>query len=336
MSPLIRQATFLIGALVSFASAYSLAAEMPDSNGPVPTPAWAQAWLDEGYLPRQQALGQAADQLVTSSAALCEQADANKLKAVRAAWLATSTAWRALDGAPAGPMVLARLGRKIDFRPVRVAELEAAIQGGPSNVATQGLAAMEYLLWGDTPNSPTLSQLKNPARCGYLVTTSKSIAVEIHTLDDGWRIYREQLSAENPFFRQNMFSEHVNLMIASLTGLSKRMPAAETVNAEQFAEWRSSSAKTQLLAQLGGFERAMRGVNRQLAESGHSKLAQAMQADLGEAQAQCSKLPDALEKAPAKARLSCNKALLQLKKRLQDEIAEKLDLSLGFTEGDGD
>ncbi|WP_373974117.1 hypothetical protein NT239_10765 [Chitinibacter sp. SCUT-21] len=328
-----RQIVLLISALLS---AQVMAQTEGESDGPVPDPAWAQAWLDQGYLPRQQALTQAADQLASSSAALCAAPDNAKLNQARSAWQATSTAWRALDGAPAGPMVLARLGRKIDFRPVRVAELEAAINGGASNVATQGLAAAEYLLWGDAQPKTILATLKNPTRCEYLVKTSKAIALETHTLDDGWRIYREELGAENPFFRQNMFSEHVNLMLASLTGLAKRMPTAETVNAEQFAEWRSNSAKAQLLAQLSGFATAMQGVNRQLNESGSKALAQKMQSDISAAQNECGKLPDALDKASSKARMNCNKAIVQLKKRLQDEIAEKLDLSLGFTEGDGD
>jgi predicted lipoprotein len=314
----------------------AMATEASNTTAGVPEPAWAQAWLDTGYLPRHQALTHAAEQLADSTAVLCAAPDTAKLTQARAAWLATSTAWRALDGAPAGPMVLARLGRKIDFRPVRVAELEAAIQGGERNVAAQGLAAAEYLLWGDAQPKSILATLKNPARCGYLVQIAKDIDTETHTLDEGWQIYRNELAAENPFFRQNMFSEHVNLMLASLTGLAKRMPTADMVKAEQFAEWRSNSAKAQLLAQLGGLANAMQGVTRQLSENGQPALARAMQNDLSAAQNQCGKLPDALDKAAAKARTDCHKAIVQIKKRLQDEIAEQLDLSLGFTEGDGD
>lgn len=334
----LRQFTVAIiaGIALQHAAMATTISEASDTSAVTPEPAWAQAWLDSGYLPRHQALTQAADQLANSVTQLCAAPDVAKLNQARNAWLATSTAWRALDGAPAGPMVLARLGRKIDFRPVRVAELEAAIQGGERNVATQGLGAAEYLLWGDAQPKSILAIIKNPARCGYLAQIAKEIATETHTLDKGWQIYRHELAAENPFFRQNMFSEHVNLMLASLTGLAKRMPTADMVKAEQFAEWRSNSAKAQLLAQLGGFATAMQGVNRQLSESGNKALAQKMQGDISAAQNECGKLPDALDKASSKARSSCNKAIMQVKKRLQDDIAEQLDLSLGFTEGDGD
>ncbi|WP_273430176.1 imelysin family protein [Chitinibacter tainanensis] len=308
----------------------------PEFSGPEPTAAQAQQWLDEGYLPRQQALTRAAEQLASRSATLCAKPDEAQLQATRQAWLATSSAWRALDGAPAGPMVLARLGRKIDFRPTRIAELEAAINGGPANVATQGLGAAEYLLWGDNQPKAQLAKLKNPARCGYLQQITQQIATETHTLDEGWRIYREQLGAENPFFRRNMFSEHVNLLIASLTGLGKRMPTADAVSAEQFVEWRSGSSKAQLLAQLQGAALAYGGISRQLQDDGHSELDQRMQQALTSAQSSCGQLPANLDKATSAARLGCSKAIQQARKTLQDQVAEKLDLTLGFTEGDGD
>ncbi|WP_410499966.1 imelysin family protein [Chitinibacter sp. S2-10] len=315
-------------------------AEDDAPSGAMPDIAAAQAWLDQGYLPRHASLTQAADQLASSAAALCTQPDAAKLTQTRTAWLAASTAWRSLDGAPAGPMVLARLGRKIDFRPIRLPELNSAIAGGEGNVAAQGLAAAEYLLWGDgvASSSPAaiLASLKTPARCDYLAKISRQIATETHTLDEGWRIYRAELGAENPFFRQNMYSEHVNLMLASLTGLLKRMPTADEVNADQFVEWRSGSEKAQFLAQFAGFAQAIEGINLQLEKDGEAALAKAMRADIAQARSLCGALPTSLAKASGKARSACYKAVQQSKARLQNQIAEKLDLSLGFTEGDGD
>ncbi|WP_348944489.1 imelysin family protein [Chitinibacter sp. FCG-7] len=303
-----------------------------------PDPRWAQGWLDSGYFPRHLALTRAADQLAASSAALCAQPDAAALASARQAWLATSTAWRALDGAPAGPMVLARLGRKIDFRPLRLPELNSAIAGGEGNVAAQGLAAVEYLLWGDERAAPkvVLAGLKAASTCHYLQRISADIARETHALDDGWQLYRSQLGADNPFFRQNMFSEHVNLMLASLTSLGKRVPTGSSIEASQLPEWRSGSAKVQMLAQLQGVSAASAGIAEYLQRRDEGRLAAALQDDLQQARQLCSQLADPLDKASASSRLACNKSISQIKKRLQDEVAEKLDLTLGFTEGDGD
>ncbi|QLG88931.1 imelysin family protein [Chitinibacter bivalviorum] len=306
------------------------------SKAPVPDVAWAQSWLKDGYLSRYTALNHAADELALASKNLCQKLDAAELKNARAAWLSASQAWRAMDGAPAGPMVLARLGRNIDFRPVRVADVEAAIAGGEGNVAARGLPTIEYLLWGDAQPAGVLASLKAPPRCDYLVKISQWVAQETHALDEGWRVYNTELGAENPFFRQNLFSEHVNLMIASLTSLIKRIPTGTGIKPEQYIEWRSGSSKAQILAQYAGFSRAMGGLNQWLSKDGHAELAAAMKADMLAAQKTCQLLPDDLSQSSAKARQDCSKALTQVKHRLQNDIAEQWDLTLGFTEGDGD
>ncbi|WP_297574972.1 imelysin family protein [uncultured Deefgea sp.] len=303
----------------------------------VPDVAWSHAWFDQAYWPRHIALTQSADALAQSTAQLCAAPNAKQLEVVKQDWLSTSQAWRAMDGAPAGPMVLERLGRKIDFRPTRVADLEAAIVSGDSrNAATRGLPAMEYLLWGNAQPQLQLAQLQQPERCVYLQKMAQQVAEQSHVLDQPLLIYRTELGAENPFFRENVLSEHINLLISSMGSLHKRMPTAAQVNLEQFAEWRSGSSHAQFMAQLGGMNLALQAVAQRLDHEGASGLAQQVRLDQAKVQNTCQSVPSNLAQSAAKTRMACSKALEALKSRLQNQVGEQLDLSLGFTEGDGD
>ncbi len=307
-----------------------------------PGPTWSIGWLDAGYLPRHAALGQAADTLASASAALCAKPDKATLYKARAAWLATSQAWRAMDGASGGPMVLERLGRKIDFRPTRPADIEASLGLAAAerlgNVATRGLAAAEYLLWGEKQPAQQLAKLRDAQRCAMLAEIGRQVASDVHALDAGWQSYRQQLGGESDFFRQNLLSEHINLMIAALEGLQKRLPKDEAPRPANFIEWRSGSSKSQLLAQIGGFGTAFFATPGPAGRL-NGDLAARMQARFDAARKDCAALPDPLETSGAAshaARKQCSKALSALKTVLQDEVAVELDLTLGFTEGDGD
>ena len=314
-----------------------LAAGLAQAETTVPDAAWSQAWLDQAYLPRHAALTQSADDLVAATKAFCAQPTVQGLEQTRQRWLATSQAWRSMDGAPAGPMVLERMGRKIDFRPTRPDDIEAAMNApDASNAATRGLPAMEYLLWGNAQPKLQLAKLKQPERCAYLSQIATQVASNTHLLDQPWSVYRNELAAENPFFRENLLSEHINLLLASMTSLSKRMPTAEGVKPEQFVEWRSGSSHAQFMAQLGGMSLALQAVLQRLRDDGAESIAKQVQADLAKVQQNCQSLPANLAQSSAAARMACSKSLATLKANIESKVGEQFDLTLGFTEGDGD
>jgi len=313
------------------------AAGLAQAEPSVPDVAWSQAWLDQAYLPRHAALTQAADALASASKSFCEKPTPTQLETVKQYWLRTSQAWRAMDGAPAGPMVLERLGRKIDFRPTRVDDLEAAILSGDgSNAATRGLPALEYLLWGNAQPKLQLAKLKQPERCAYLRKMAQQVAEQTHVLDQPWSVYRLELGAANPFFRENLLSEHINLLLSSMGSLHKRMPTAAELKPEQFAEWRSGSSHAQFMAQVAGMNLALQAVVQRLQMEGAADLAQQVSQDMAQVQMTCQSVPPNLAQSSVKARSACSKAIETLKVRLQGKVGEQLDLTLGFTEGDGD
>jgi uncharacterized protein len=302
----------------------------------IPDAQWAQNWLDQAYLPRHQQLTQTADALVSASENLCKNTNEQQLALSRTAWLASSQAWRSMDGAPAGPMILERLGRKIDFRPSRPDDIESAIKGGDeSNAATRGLAAIEYLLWGDAQPKQQLQRLTSAERCAYLLKLAKKISASTHELDQPWLLYREQLGAENPFFRQNLFPESLSLMQAGIGSMLKRLPANKA-KPEQFTEWRSGSSKAQLLAHLAGLQQALYALAAKFRADTKLQLAQNIEDDLKASRQACQALPDKLEHSQPAQRLSCAKTIVQIKNRLQNDIAAQLNISLNADESDGD
>ncbi|KAF0814754.1 hypothetical protein IGB42_00809 [Andreprevotia sp. IGB-42] len=314
----------------------------------VPDTAFAVRWLDEGYLARHNALQAAADQFSSASAAFCSKPAAATLADARNAYGKALLAWRSMDGATAGPNVLERTGRKIDFRPTRVADIESAISDGKGvdalNVATRGLPAAEYLLWGDRQPTAQLNKLKKPARCAYLTGSAAQIVTDVHALDEGWATYRKELAGEEAFFRNNLFPETVGLMLAGLEGTLRRLPRVDDAKIEAYADWRSDVGKAAVSAQLEGFAVAYFGAGKDKASLAgflvdHDKAAvnTRVLAALDNARALLKKMPQKID-APAGAatRKAFIKAVADIKHVVEGDVAEALDITLGFNDSDGD
>ena len=181
-----------------------------------------------------------------------------------------------------------------------------------------------------------MAKLKQPERCAYLSKIAAQIASDAHVLDQPWSVYRSELAAENAFFRENLLSEHINLLLSSMSSLQKRMPTAEGVKPEQFIEWRSGSSQAQWLAQWDGMNLALQAVLQRLRDDGASPIANKVQQDIAQVNKNCRNLPTHLAQSSASARLACSKSVATLKAIIEDQIGEQFDLTLGFTEGDGD
>jgi len=121
-------------------------------------------------LPRAQDFDRSARALVPAVAALCEAPAAGAkaaLEYTRTAWLATARAWEQLSAVSVGPVIARRSQRAIDFTPTRPALIEKAIAAQPQGAKAferigtpaKGLPALEWLLWTRPaqPGSPACS-----------------------------------------------------------------------------------------------------------------------------------------------------------------------------------
>ncbi len=121
-------------------------------------------------LPRAQDFDRSARALVPAVAALCQAPAADgkaALESARTAWQATARAWEQLAAVSVGPVIARRSQRAIDFTPTRPALIEKAIAAQPQGAKAferigtpaKGLPALEWLLWARPaqPGSPACS-----------------------------------------------------------------------------------------------------------------------------------------------------------------------------------
>ncbi|MBT9511717.1 MAG: imelysin family protein [Acidovorax sp.] len=133
-------------------------------------------------LPQAQDFDRSARALVPAVAALC-QAPATDgkaaLESARTAWQATARAWEQLAAVSVGPIIARRSQRAIDFTPTRPALIEKAIAAQPQGAKAferigtpaKGLPALEWLLWARPaqPGSPA---------CNYAHEVAQDVARE--------------------------------------------------------------------------------------------------------------------------------------------------------------
>ena len=138
-------------------------------------------------LPRAQDFDRSARALVPAVAALCEAPAAGAkaaLESARTAWQATARAWEQLSAVSVGPVIARRSQRAIDFTPTRPALIEKAIAAQPQGAKAferigtpaKGLPALEWLLW-TRPAQPG-----SPA-CSYAHEVAQDVARESAALE---------------------------------------------------------------------------------------------------------------------------------------------------------
>lgn len=133
-------------------------------------------------LPRAQDFDRGARTLESTVDTLCRaQGDDGKaaLDAARAAWQATARAWEQLSAVSVGPVIARRSQRAIDFTPTRPALIEKAIAAQPQGAKAferigtpaKGLPALEWLLW-TRPAQP------GSTACSYAHEVAQDVARE--------------------------------------------------------------------------------------------------------------------------------------------------------------
>lgn len=133
-------------------------------------------------LPRAQDFDRHARALAPAVATLCQAPAADgksALDAARSAWQATARAWEQLSAVSVGPVIARRSQRAIDFTPTRPALIEKAIAAQPQGAKAferigtpaKGLPALEWLLW-TRPAQP------GSTACSYAHGVAQDVARE--------------------------------------------------------------------------------------------------------------------------------------------------------------
>ncbi|MCO5354198.1 imelysin family protein [Acidovorax kalamii] len=315
-------------------------------------------------LPRAQDFDRSARALVPAVAALCEAPAAGgkaALESARTAWQATARAWEQLSAVSVGPVIARRSQRAIDFTPTRPALIEKAIAAQPQGAKAferigtpaKGLPALEWLLW-TRPAQPG-----SPA-CSYAHEVAQDVARESAALekafadasgtDWGAEDEQEQSTQANSEFVNQWVGGIERLRWAQMdkplraagSGFGARTPdyprtASGSTLPAWAATWGALRSLTTLPANadfpaageaLVPLEMYLRGKGlNQLAD----KLRQATdKVDTSMAQVQKSGLQN-------KAAIQQTaRDLAALKFLAESEVAPALQVSIGFSDADGD
>lgn len=341
------------GALLLVALHAAAAPRRADVALPFYTPLdHAQGLRSEWLEPRLAAFAIASAELTPAIERLCASPvarAADALRDARAAWARSTHAWETVSTVAVGALLERRSARRIDFTPPRPELIARAIAAEPADVAAferigspaKGLPALEWLLWRQPvqPGSPS---------CRYAALAARDVADEAATL------HAAQLSA--PALDEDsgaaLFGETLNQWIGGLEALRWRdlerplrsaggraaaaLPRAASgeTGASWAAQWqalrRLAIALPADAAPLPGT--GLVSLETYLRGRGLNPLADALRRDVARADAALQGLrPGQPARMQAAAR-----ALAALKRRVQDEVAPALQVSVGFSNADGD
>lgn len=312
--------------------------------------------------PQAQAWERSAQALSEATAALCQArpgGDAQAaLQQARTAWRSTAGQWEALSAVAIGPVIARRTQRAIDFAPTRPALIEKAIQAQPQGAAAmervgtpaKGLPALEWLLW-TRPMQPS-----TPA-CGYAHEVALDIAREAAAVAAEFaRAAQTDWGAEEQQDASTQaMSEFVNQWVGGMERLrwahmEKPLRAAQGSKAPEYP--RSASQST--LAAWAATWQGLRSVTVQSASAtapapgtalvplatylrgkGQNLLADKLQHAVQKVDASMAQV----QRAGVRGKAAIQQAardLAALKFLAESEVAPALQVSIGFSDADGD
>ncbi|MDB5930164.1 MAG: hypothetical protein JWR60_1871 [Polaromonas sp.] len=352
-------------ALLTAASAFSplsqAQAVAPNVAVPFYTPGnFMQGVYRYWYAPQAADFAAQSSALPVVLAAYCSaepSAAPEKFSQAKARWQATAAAWDRLSGVQIGPLVLRRSARQIDFNPTRPELIARAIQAAPADTAAmerigtpaKGLPALEWLLW-TRPAAPA-----TPA-CAYAVQLAQDINREAAALSTEFgQLAARDLSEEEETSVPAM-SELVNQWIGGLerlrwanmekprlssaTGLGggRNAPAyPRSASGQTAASWAAQWQALQALAVARTPEPALPGqglapLETYLRGRGLNPVASQLARSVDKADKQMRQLSPGNQTGLSAA----SRSLGELKKLAESDVASALQVSIGFSDADGD
>ncbi len=289
------------------------------------------------------------------------------LNAARLQWKATTQAWERLSALAVGPLIERHSQKQIDFLPTRPALIERAIAAEPADAAAmervgtpaKGLPALEWLLW-TRPIAP------ESAACRYAVQVALDVEREAVALQSAFKALAQSDWTElDPDKAAAGMSELVNQWVGGLERLrwaqmEKPLRSAQTQNknAKCAPDWpRTASGNTaqswatqwNALRTLAVFanattnqaapapvpDQALVPLETFLRSKGRNSVADALVAAVRQADSRMKTIAS-VQTPTAPQVLAAANALTNVKKVAENQLATALDVSLGFSDADGD
>jgi predicted lipoprotein len=308
-----------------------------------------QGLLEQHLLPSSTALLQAAQALARSLAQ-----PGVPWAEHRALWVKTMLAWEYLAAVAVGPLLERRSARAIDFWPTRPAQVQRLLQSGLGNITTvaqldtvgasaRGLPALEWLLWktdgsGHALHYASLLAQQVEAESTAMLAGYKTLASTEREDSDAWTVYGE-------WFGQavgGLDQLRIKKLVADTRGKDSA-PWVRGVSGQTAACWQAQASGLQAFlvgspATQAATEAATPGfpvagsLNSLLLGRGHMTASQTLLTRT----ATMLRAVQAARPANAASLRNAQTALAQLSAQANGLAGEVLEITMGFTDADGD
>ncbi len=290
--------------------------------------AWLQSLDARWYAPRATEFAQATQRLSDALAGSCATGPA------RTAWRDAMLAWERLSAVQTGAMVERKSARALDFQPARPAAIERAMSAAGIDIASigaraLGLPALEWLLWR-TP--------LRGASCAYARRAAAHLAAEADALAAAYAAPRER----DDETAQRDFAALLNQLVGGAAtmrwaqiGKPRREGKAQWPRAASGLTREAWQARSQALRQLlehhaqadapVALEPFLRG-------RGMNALADRVR----RASVRAATAMEAASPARSATLPAAEQALAALEQVLGAEVAPALEVTIGFSDADGD
>lgn len=290
------------------------------------------------FVPSAQAFERSAQALAAHLGNACTTADG--VVAARTLWRTAMLDWERLSSVAVGPVVDRRAARAIDFWPTRPAMIEAAVRAQPATPAdlerigapAKGLPALEWLLW-----QPRL----DTAACAYAALLARDCATEATALREGFDKLAQRAWDDEAALP--VMHDWIGQTVGGLEQLRWKKIGKPARSARK-NEWpRATSGQTRAAwaAHWEGVEQLLLGtptgdeqgsVNGLLRGRGHL----AISAELERATARAAHAVAAADPARPATLATVQQALARNKAVVEDKAAGALQITVGFSDADGD
>jgi predicted lipoprotein len=323
-----------------------------------------RSWCEDFLLVRYAEFVERTDELFAAAVPLADEPIAERLAAAKKAWWTARKPFKEVEVFAFGPAIEEplRYGPKIDFWPVRSADVEAVladtapIDASRLGANSKGMPAIEYLLFA--PDA--LAQFRSTPRRGQaLVAFASDLALQARGLRDAWSPEGGDFQSElvEAGVRSSTFdtlpmalSEVVNRMAFTIEAIrgnkleagiaSDGRPLPDRLESQfsgrSIADIRDNLRGIELLF-FGAEAQGISGLDALLQRRGHY-LANSVRGALREARAQLATL-DPLTRAVSEDVQGVHVAaerLGVLQRIIQVDVLGALSLSVRFSDNDGD
>jgi predicted lipoprotein len=300
-----------------------------------------------------------ADAAATLAAILRAGCGSAQMARAREAWILTLGAWEGLATVPLGPLIERRAARALDFQPPRPPLIERAIALAPRGAEAmqhigspaKGLPALEWLLW-TLPSSQSRADaaLSAPA-CQYaaevaddLLRESAALAVAVRTAADadwdearGDAAFAELLNQWVGAVERLRWTQIDKPRREAVTRGLHPVPHPRAASGQTAASWQRQWRAIEALAVHSGDQLPQPGkhlvpLETYLRGRGLNPLADRWRAQVGRA----SGAMQGLQPGPAPRLDAAVRELAALKALAEAELAPAVQVSIGFSDADGD